>query len=349
MRSLEIDLETYSGADLVKSGVYKYAESDDFEILLFGYSVDGGEVKVVDLAQGEEIPAGIKEALSDPSVIKTAHNAAFERICLSRHLGLPQGVYLPPQQWRCTMTWAAYMGLPLSLAGVGSVLGFDKQKMSEGKDLIRYFCVPCKPTKSNGERTRNLPEDAPEKWELFKRYNIRDVETEMEIVSKLEKFPVPDPVWEEYFIDQDINDRGVGLDMQFVKNAIVIDGEIKEELKEKLQNLTGLDNPNSVQQMMEWLSDEGVEAESLGKKDVKKLIEDTDSDEVKDVLRLRQQIARSSVKKYQAMEAAVCHDDRARGMFVFYGANRTGRFSGRIIQLQNCPQNHMAAKRDMQV
>jgi DNA polymerase len=340
MKELHIDIETYSSADLAKCGVYKYTESPDFEILLFGYSCDGGEVRVVDLACGEKLPKEILAALEDESVTKLAHNASFERVCLSRYLGYPTGEYLNPEEWKCTMVWSAYMGLPLSLAGVGAVLGLDKQKMGEGKDLIRYFCVPCAPTKTNGGRTRNLPSDAPDKWDVFKKYNVRDVEVEMQIQQKLERFPVPDSVWEEYAIDQEINDRGVRIDGVLVQNAIAMDTEIKEELKTKMQELTALENPNSVSQLSGWLADNGVETDSLGKKQVKALMEEV-PEEIREVLRLRQQLAKSSVKKYQAMKNAACSDGRARGMFMFYGANRTGRFSGRLIQMQNLPQNHL--------
>lgn len=340
MKTLEIDIETFSSVDIGKCGVYKYAEAEDFDILLFGFSVDGGEVKVVDLACGEELPKEIRDALTDETILKYAHNANFERVCLSRYLNLPPHTYLPPSQWRCTMTWAAYMGLPLSLKGVGSVLGLDKQKMDEGKDLIRYFCVPCNPTKSNGGRTRNRPEDAPDKWKTFVEYNKRDVEVEMQIQEKLSRFQVPQQVWEEYWIDQEINDRGIGVDRELVENAIRIDGEVRQELKEKMQRLTDLENPNSVQQLLGWLGDNGVEAESLGKKEVKKMVDEQDG-EVKEVLQLRQQLAKSSVKKYEAMRNAVCADGRIRGCFMFYGANRTGRFSGRLVQLQNLPQNHL--------
>ena len=341
MRRIHIDIESFSSVDLTRGGVYKYAEAEDFEVLLFGVSVDGGEVRVYDLASGDKLPADIKEALTDPEVIKVAHNANFERVCLSRYLGMPTGRYLSPASWRCTMTWAAYMGLPLSLAGVGAALGLDKQKMTEGKDLIKYFCVPCAPTKANGERTRNRPTDAPEKWELFISYNKRDVEVEMQIEEKLSRFPVPDQVWQEYFIDQQINDNGIGVDLALVGQAIRIDGEVRAELKEKMQGITALDNPNSVQQLLGWLGENGVEAESLGKKDVKKMLAEADGN-VKDALLLRQQLAKSSVKKYQAMEAAACSDSRIRGCFMFYGANRTGRFSGRLVQLQNLPQNHLS-------
>ena len=341
IKQMHLDLETFSSVDLSRSGVYKYAEAEDFEVLLFGVSVDGGAVRVYDLASGDKLPASIKEALTDPKVIKVAHNANFERVCLSRYLGMPTGRYLSPSSWRCTMTWAAYMGLPLSLAGVGAVLGLDKQKMTEGKDLIKYFCVPCAPTKANGGRTRNRPADAPEKWELFVSYNKRDVEVEMQIEEKLSRFPVPDQVWQEYFIDQQINDNGIGVDLALVRQAIRIDGEVRTELKEKMQGITALDNPNSVQQLLGWLGENGVDAESLGKKDVKKMLAEADG-EVKDALLLRQQLAKSSVKKYQAMEAAACSDSRIRGCFMFYGANRTGRFSGRLVQLQNLPQNHLS-------
>ena len=341
MRFMHVDIETFSSVDLTKCGVYKYAEGEDFEILLFGVSVDGGPVVVYDLASGDELPTNIKEALTDPSVIKTAHNANFERVCLSRFLGLPPHTYLPPQQWRCTMTWAAYMGLPLSLKGVGAVLGLDKQKMEEGKELIRFFCTPCAPTKANKGRTRNRLEDAPEKWELFVSYNKRDVEVEMQIEEKLSRFPVPDSVWDQYFLSEEINDRGIGVDMELVENAIRIDGEVREELKRKMTGITELENPNSVQQLLGWLGENGVEADSLGKKNVKKMIEEQDG-EVREALLLRQQLAKSSVKKYLAMENAVCEDGRIRGCFMFYGANRTGRFSGRLVQLQNLPQNHLS-------
>ena len=334
-----IDIETYSSVDLSKCGVYKYAEAGDFEILLFGISINGGSVRVYDLAAGETIPDDIRKELTDKEVIKIAHNANFERVCLSRFLGLPPHTYLPPQQWRCTMTWAAYRGLPLSLKGVGTVLGLDKQKMEEGKDLIKYFCTPCKPTKSNGGRTRNRPEDAPEKWAVFKEYNKRDVEVEMEIEGKLKNFPVPDHIWEEYWLSEEINDRGIGVDRELVENAIAIDGEVREELKTKMAKLTELENPNSVQQLMGWLAEQGVKTDSLSKKNVQRMIDEQDG-EIREVLMLRQQLAKSSVKKYIAMEKAVCSDGRIRGCFMFYGANRTGRFSGRLVQLQNLPQNH---------
>ena len=340
MQTLSIDLETYSDQPLAKTGVYRYVESPNFEILLFAYSVDGGPVQQIDLACGEKIPSEILSALEDETVTKWAFNANFERICLSRFLGYPTGDYLEPGSWKCSMIWAAYMGLPLSLEGVGAVLGLEKQKLTEGKDLIKYFCQPCAPTKSNGQRTRNLPEHAPDKWLAFKRYNIRDVETEMSIQARLSKYPVPDSVWEEYHLDQEINDRGVGLDMELVRQAIQMDGRSRSELTQAMKELTSLDNPNSVQQMKQWLADNGMETDTLGKKAVAELLK-TAPPQLQKVLTLRQQLAKSSVKKYQAMETAVCSDGRARGMFQFYGANRTGRWAGRIIQMQNLPQNHL--------
>lgn len=340
MQTLSIDLETYSDQPLAKTGVYRYVESPDFEILLFAYSVDGGPVRQIDLACGEKIPPTILSALEDETVTKWAFNANFERICLSRFLGYPTGNYLEPDSWKCSMVWAAYMGLPLSLEGAGAVLGLEKQKLTEGKDLIKYFCQPCAPTKTNGQRTRNLPEHAPDKWLAFKRYNIRDVETEMSIQARLSKYPVPDSVWEEYHLDQEINDRGVGLDMKLVRQAIQMDGRSRSELTQAMKELTSLNNPNSVQQMKQWLADNGVETDTLGKKAVAELLK-TAPPQLQKVLTLRQQLAKSSVKKYQSMETAVCADGRARGMFQFYGANRTGRWAGRIIQMQNLPQNHL--------
>lgn len=354
MKEMSIDLETYSDVNITKCGAYKYAESDEFEILLFGVSVDGGPAKVYDLACGDTIPEEILAALSDENVTKWAFNASFERICLSNWLKKhhpeyfagysipedPAGQYLDPASWKCTMIWSAYMGLPLSLEGVGAVLKLQDQKLKEGKDLIRYFCSPCKPTKSNGGRTRNLPEHDPEKWSLFKSYNKRDVEVEMAIQKRLSKYPVPDFIWDEYHLDQEINDRGIALDMDVVENAITFDEQSKATLSETMQDITGVENPNSVVQMKAWLSENGVEAESLGKKDVTKLIDDTNG-QVEEALRLRLQLAKSSVKKYQAMQNAVCKDGRAHGMFQFYGANRSGRWAGRLIQLQNLPQNHM--------
>jgi len=354
IQTLSLDLETFSDVDLQKCGVYKYAQSPNFEILLFGVSVDGGEVVVYDLAQGDTVPMDIIKALTDDTVTKWAYNAAFERICLSvwlqrnyptyfRSYSIDEdtvGDYLDPSAWKCSMIWAAYIGLPLSLAGAGTVLGLEEQKLKEGKDLIRYFCVPCKPTKVNGGRTRNLPEHDIEKWNTFVFYNKRDVEVEMSIQDKLKKFPVPDFVWDEYHLDQEINDRGIALDMAVVENAIAFDAKSKTELAEKMQKLTDLDNPNSVVQMKQWLSDNGLEMDSLGKKEVAQAVK-TAPKELAEVLLLRQQLSKSSVKKYQAMQNAVCMDGRARGMFQFYGANRSGRWAGRMIQLQNLPQNHM--------
>ena len=336
MRTLSIDIESYSDVNLSKCGVYKYASSLAFEILLFGYAVDGGDVRVVDLACGEQIPDEILSALSDASVTKWAFNAMFERVCLSNFLG----EWLEPEGWRCTMVWAATLGLPLSLESAGVALGLEKQKLTEGKDLIRYFCVPCKPTKANGGRTRNRPEHDPEKWKRFKAYNLRDVETEMQIQKRLSHFPVPDAIWEEYHLDQEINDRGIGVDMELVRQAIAIDARSRERLTAAMRELTELENPNSVQQMKQWLADQGMETDTLGKKAVAELVK-TAPEPLREVLSLRQQLAKSSVKKYTAMENAVCADSRAHGMFQFYGANRTGRFSGRLIQLQNLPQNHM--------
>ena len=336
MRTLSIDIESYSDVNLSKCGVYKYASSPAFEILLFGYAVDGGDVRVVDLACGEQIPDEILSALSDASVTKWAFNAMFERVCLSNFLG----EWLEPEGWRCTMVWAATLGLPLSLESAGVALGLEKQKLTEGKDLIRYFCVPCKPTKANGGRIRNRPEHDPEKWKRFKAYNLRDVETEMQIQKRLSHFPVPDAIWEEYHLDQEINDRGIGVDMELVRQAIAIDARSRERLTAAMQKLTELENPNSVQQMKQWLADHGLETDTLGKKAVAELIK-TAPEPLREVLSLRQQLAKSSVKKYAAMENAVCADGRAHGMFQFYGANRTGRFSGRLIQLQNLYKNTM--------
>ncbi len=354
IKEMSIDLETFSDRDIKKCGVYKYAESDNFEILLFAISINGGNVVVYDLACGDVLPDEIIDALVDDDVIKWAFNAVFERVCLSYWLrrnypekfisySIPEdtvGNYLAPQSWRCTMIWSAYMGLPLSLEGVGAVLGLKDQKMKEGKDLIRYFCVPCKPTKTNGGRTRNLPEHAPDKWEIFKSYNRRDVEVEMGIKEKLRKFPVPDFIWDEYHLDQKINDRGILIDMQLVNNAITFDERSKNDIATQMRSMTKLENPNSVTQMKGWLSEQGLETDTLGKKAVAELIKDA-PENLAQVLALRQQLAKSSVKKYQAMQNSACNDGRSRGMFQFYGANRTGRWAGRLIQLQNLPQNHM--------
>ena len=339
--SLSVDLETFSSINLSKSGVYRYVEAPDFEILLFGYSADGGPVQVIDLACGEKLPEEIRAALTDEAVTKWAFNANFERICLSRYLGLPTGEYLDPAQWHCSMIWAATMGLPFSLEGVGAVLGLEKQKLTEGKDLVKFFCRPCAPTKANGQRIRNYPYHAPEKWATFKKYNIRDVETEMAIQAKLANFPVPESVWDEYHLDQEINDRGVALDMTLVRQAIDMDRRSREKLTAAMKKLTELDNPNSVQQMKQWLSDNGLKTDTLGKKAVAELLKIA-PEPLGKALSLRQQLAKSSVKKYQTMETAVCADGRARGMFQFYGANRTGRWAGRLIQMQNLPQNHLS-------
>ena len=358
IREMSIDLETYSDIDITKCGAYKYAESDHFEILLFGVSVNGGPVKVYDLACGDTIPEEILAALSDENITKWAFNASFERICLSNWLNRhcpehfrgysipedPASKYLDPSSWKCTMIWSAYMGLPLSLEGVGAVLKLQDQKLKEGKDLIRYFCKPCKPTKANGGRTRNLPQHDSEKWILFKEYNHRDVEVEIAIKQKLARFPVPDFVWDEYHLDQEINDRGIMIDPEFVSNAIAFDERSRASLMSKMRDITGIDNPNSVQQMKEWLSDRGVEMESLGKKEVAKFVKDSIGNmdgNITEALKLRLQLAKSSVRKYQAMQNVMCSDGRAHGMFQFYGANRSGRWAGRLIQLQNLPQNHI--------
>ena len=340
LKSISWDLETYSSVDLTKCGVYRYCESEDFEILLAAYSIDGGAVQVTDLACGEKLPQEILDALEDETVEKWSYNSQFERICLSRLLGYPAGDYLAPESWRCSMVWASTLGLPRSLESVGAVLGLEKQKLTEGKDLIRYFCVPCRPTKANGGRMRNLPEHDPEKWERFKAYNLRDVETEMQIQKRLSNFPVPDTIWEEYHLDQEINDRGIGVDMELVRQAIAMDARSRERLTAAMRELTELENPNSVQQMKQWLADHGLETDTLGKKAVAELLK-TAPGPLREVLSLRQQLAKSSVKKYTAMENAVCADSRAHGMFQFYGANRTGRFSGRLIQLQNLYKNTM--------
>lgn len=356
MNTLKIDIETFSSVSLQKCGVYKYAESPDFQIILFGYSVDGGDVKVIDLLQGESIPQEILDALTDDTVIKWAHNSGFERVCLSRYLS-DLGVsldpfhdshplstecarFLNPSSWRCSMTWAAYLGLPLSLSGVGEILGLEKKKLTEGKELVKFFCQPCAPTKANGGRTRNLPSDATEKWELFKLYNLRDVEVEMQITQILSKFPVPDSVWDEYHISEEINDRGIGVDMPFVSACLSLDAKSTDALTEAMCDLTALKNPNSVAQVKGWLADNGLEIDTLGKKEVSARLK-TAPEELVPVLQLRQQLAKSSVKKYTAMENAVCTDSRVRGMFMFLGASRTGRFAGRLVQLQNLPQNHI--------
>ena len=336
MKRLSIDLETYSSVDLGKSGVYKYAESEDFEILLFAYSIDDGEVKVIDLASGEIIPEEILSALSDKSIEKWAFNANFERVCLSRFLGKR----LKPQGWYCTMIWSAYLGLPLSLEKVGEVLKLDKQKMNEGKALIRYFSIPCKPTKTNGMRKRNLPHHDLEKWSTFKEYNKRDVETEMEIKKKLSAFPMPQSEWENYWVDQNINDRGILIDEVLVDSAIKFDEILRDENMDRAIELTGLENPNSPLQLKEWLNRKGLEIDSLAKKDVESALKNAEGD-IKEVLELRQELSKSSVRKYDAMKNVKGNDNRARGLIQFYGANRTGRYSGRLIQVQNLRRNNL--------
>ena len=336
MKNLSIDIETFSSNDLFKCGVYKYVEAHDFEILLFGYSVDGGEVKVLDLANGDVLPSEIKKALLDDGVIKSAFNAQFERICLSRYLGIS----LKPDSWKCTMVWSAYLGLPLSLVGAGAVLGLEKQKLEGGKKLINYFSKPCKPSKVNGGRTRNLPQHDPEKWAEFKEYNMRDDEAELEIQARLANFPMPDTEWENYFLDQKINDRGIMLDLKFVSQAVALDNQARSELMNTMKRLTKLENPNSVVQLKGWLAEEGFETESLNKASISELLEETPN-HVSEVLELRQSLAKSSVRKYTTMEEAVCSDSRARGLIQFYGANRTGRFAGRLIQVQNLPRNSL--------
>ena len=354
IKNLSLDLETKSSVDIGKSGAYKYAESPDFAILLFGVSINHGPITVYDLACGDSVPEEIIAALSDDRVTKWAYNASFERVCLSVWLrrnypqhfrsysipGDPVQNYLDPASWKCTLVWAAYNGLPLGLEKVGAVLGFEEQKLKEGKDLIKYFCCPCKPTKSNGGRTWNLPRHAPEKWALFKKYNERDVQVEMQIQERLKNYPVPDFVWDEYHLDQQINDRGIMIDQDMVREALRIDELSKTDLTVRMQKKTGLDNPNSVIQMKDYLAENGMEVESLGKKDVAAMIK-TAPEDLAEVLSLRLQLAKSSVRKYQAMQNAVCADGRCHGMFQFYGANRSGRWAGRLIQLQNLPQNHM--------
>lgn len=345
MKELSIDIETYSEVDLRKSGVYRYAEDDTFEILLVAISVDNGPVTVYDLTK-EDLPQDIIEDIISDKVIKWAFNASFERVCFTnwlkqRHPELMNLNFLSPTSWRCSMVWSAYMGLPLSLEGVGSILGLDKQKLTSGKDLIRYFCLPCPPTKVNGGRTRNFPHHAPDKWSDFILYSKRDVEVELAIKDKLKKFPVPDFIWEEYHQDQIINDRGIKIDKAFVESALEIDRVSKDNIQAELKELTCLDNPNSVQQMIGWLRDNGVTTDSLDKKAVNKLLKSVDETTAR-VLKLRQKATKSSVSKYQAMMNCICKDGRARGMFQFYGANRTGRWAGRLVQLQNLPQNHLS-------
>ena len=354
IRTLSLDLETRSSVDLAKCGVYRYCESTDFDILLFGVSVDSGPVTVYDLACGETVPEEILAALSDDRVTKWAYNAAFERVCLSVWLrrnypehfrsysipGDPVQNYLDPASWKCTLIWAAYNGLPLGLEKVGAVLGFEEQKLKEGKELVKYFCCPCRPTKSNGGRTWNLPHHAPDKWALFKKYNERDVQVEMQIQARLKNYPVPDFVWDEYHLDQEINDRGIMIDQEMVRQALRIDELSRYDLTARMQKKTGLENPNSVIQMKDYLADNGMEVDSLGKKDVAAMIK-TAPEDLAEVLELRLQLAKSRVRKYQAMQNAVCADGRCHGMFQFYGANRSGRWAGRLIQLQNLYRNSM--------
>jgi DNA polymerase len=342
MKILSIDVETFSDIDLGKCGVYRYTDSPNFDILLFAYSIDEGPVELVDLASGEEIPEEIVEAILSEDIIKTAFNANFERVALMRYFSrkLDKEVYLNPSSWRCSEVQAAMLGLPLHLEGVAKVLRLGVQKMSEGKPLIRYFCIPCKPTAANGGRTRNLPSDAPDKWELFKQYNIRDVEVELEIRKKIKDYPIPESEQALYELDQRINDRGFRADMDFVMQAISCDKQFTVSATERAYELTGLENPNSVSQLKDWLSERGVEVESLSKKNVKELVSETEG-EVEEALKLRLLMAKTSVRKYEAIERAVCSDGRVHGLFQFYGANRTGRFAGRLVQVQNLPQNHL--------
>ncbi len=343
--SLSLDLETRSSVDIAKSGVYRYAESDDFDILLFGVSINHEPVTVYDLECGDSVPDEILWALVDPAVMKSAYNSSFERVCLSYWLrrnrpDIFNGTYLNPSSWQCTMVWGAYDGLPIGLEKIGAALGLEEQKLKEGKELVRYFCKPCKPTKANGGRCWNLPEHAPEKWELFKQYNLRDVQVELAIQDRLSKYPVPDFVWDEYHQDQKINDRGIRIDQQLVRQALRIDEISKNDLTARLKDLTGLQNPNSVIQLKQYLADHGIVVDSLGKKEAAEMIK-TVPDDVAKVLKLRLQIAKSSVSKYKAMINTVCADGRCHGLFQFLGASRTGRWAGRLIQLQNLPQNHL--------
>lgn len=339
-RRLSIDIETFSSVNLAKSGVYKYAESEDFQVLLFAYAWQGEGVQVVDLARGESLPQEIQEALTDPKVEKWAFNANFERICLSSLLGYRTGVYLEPDSWYCSMVWSAQLGLPLSLEKVGEVLGLDQKKLQEGKRLIRYFCIPCKPTQTNQQRTRNLPHHDLVSWQRFKEYNQRDVEVEQAIQERLVRFPLSKKEWQFYHQDQRINDRGIGIDMRLVNGALYCDQESRQSLLEEAQKLTGLDNPNSPIQLKEWLNQQGLAIESLSKQAVQAALEQADGS-IKRVLKLRQELSKSSVKKYEAMKHVVGSDGRARGLIQYYGANRTGRYAGRLIQVQNLPRNYL--------
>lgn len=336
MDTLAIDIETYSDMSLPDCGVHRYAASEQFEILLFAYSLNDEPTQIIDLASGEKIPDKIMEYLTDDSVIKTAYNAAFERNCINRFFGLS----LKPEGWRCTLVQASMLSLPLSLEGVGEALNLDKKKMSEGKDLIRYFCMPCKPTKANGGRTRNLPSDAPEKWELFKTYCIRDVDVEKQIRNKLAKFPIPDREQKLYCMDQRINDRGIMVDQELIGHAVACDLLYKETVTKKAYEISGLENPNSVSQLKDWLNEKGIEVDSLAKAAVEELVENTQGD-VAEMMKLRLAMSKTSVKKYEAMERSVCPDGRVHGLLQFYGANRTGRWTGRLVQIHNLPQNHM--------
>ncbi|MCS8609785.1 hypothetical protein DQM13_06000 [Limosilactobacillus fermentum] len=336
MKQISIDIETYSSTNLNQTGVYRYADSDDFELLLFGYAVDFGPVTVIDLTQGERIPSEIIQALDNPNIIKSAFNAQFERVCLSHYVGHR----LKPAGWHCSRVWSATLGLPLSLKDVGTVLGLSRQKITAGKELVRYFCTPCKPTKANQNRTRNLPYHAPDKWQQFKQYNQRDVEVEMEITQRLSRFPVPQNEWQNYWMDQDINDRGIKIDQQLVDNAIKCQAEFHNQYLEKAKELTGLDNPNSPLQLKDWLNQQGIQVDSLSKTSVAQLLQNT-TGKVHQVLTLRQLLSKSSVKKYQAMQKAKCKDGRVHGLLQFYGASRTGRWAGRLVQVQNLPRNSM--------
>jgi len=336
MDTLAIDIETYSDVSLPDCGVHRYAASEQFEILLFAYSLNDEPIQIIDLASGEKIPDKIMEYLMDDSVIKTAYNAAFERNCINRFFGFS----LKPEGWRCTLVQASMLSLPLSLEGVGEALNLDKKKMSEGKDLIRYFCMPCKPTKANGGRTRNLPSDAPEKWELFKTYCIRDVDVEKQIRNKLAKFPIPDREQKLYCMDQRINDRGIMVDQELIGHAVACDLLYKETVTKKAYEISGLENPNSVSQLKDWLNEKGIEVDSLAKAAVEELVENTQGD-VAEMMKLRLAMSKTSVKKYEAMERSVCPDGRVHGLLQFYGANRTGRWAGRLVQIHNLPQNHM--------
>ena len=347
MKNLIIDIETYSSEDISKCGVYKYVEASDFEILLFGYSVDFGEVRVVDLARGEVIPLEIIKAIKSNDVLKWAHNASFERICLSRYLGLPIHTYLDPFSWRCSMVYASCLSLPKSLKDLGYILKLDKQKLEEGKELIKYFSVPCKPTKSNNYRTRNLPSDDLIRWETFKAYNKRDIETECEIIKRLESHSLVSTIWMEYGESESINDRGVLIDEKLVNNAIDISDKTTLILKNTLQKLTNLENPNSVMQLKNWLKEQGLEVEDLGKKNVQNIIKNAPSDLINLVLALRLQTSKSSIKKYEAIKNCKCSDSRVRGMFQFVGATRTGRYASKFVQLQNLRQNHLSNLSDI--